>query len=398
MKRSRASLVLALATTSFLVAGLSSSAAEASFPQVASNSPASDESVPVEVTPDLNFQAERERISELMAPLNEFNGGSLGDFDRNSVTFMFTSAEAIEEAQKAVESIKTPLEVKFQLVEYTQSELEKLAVEFFDDPQLAEVTRILGGGYDPGLNRVIVEVPEGDPLAAEAVREIERRKDPRFQVSISTFLGVSDESRTADIAPFSGGAKIVSSTGVCTMGFTWTPWGSTTNVGSTARHCANLNWYNNGNSVGTVTSSFPGPDSAFITGKTYDPSVFVGGVNTITIRKVVGVDTSWSNGDAVAMSGATSGLNTAYVDKPAYHRPASCSSQGQAHWGVLMRTHVTAGGDSGGPWLTTLAGSGNAIAHGQHVGRGCVAGSEGSFFIRLTDISSSQQASIALYP
>jgi hypothetical protein len=130
-------------------------------------------------------------------------------------------------------------------------------------------------------------------------------------------------------------------------------------------------------------------------GSSYSASVFVGNQTTSDIRKVVAIDTSWAAGDAVAMSGATTGLNVTTVKIPTYTLP-SCVGSYAGLSGVLMQSHVTDHGDSGGPWLTTQSGTGFVVAHGQHFGAGCFLGYDGSFFVKLNAISAAQQASLLL--
>ena len=131
-------------------------------------------------------------------------------------------------------------------------------------------------------------------------------------------------------------------------------------------------------------------------GTSYSPTVFVGGVNTSDIRKVVAVDTAWNVGDSVAMSGRSTGLNVSTVKLATYTLP-SCAGEFAGLVGVLMQNHITDYGDSGGPWLTTLSGSGDVVAHGQHFGRGCASGYAGSFFIKLNTISALQGVTLQLF-
>lgn len=170
-------------------------------------------------------------------------------------------------------------------------------------------------------------------------------------------------------------------------------WTTNEVVGSTARHCTDLAWYNNGKYVGTVFKSAKWADSALMRGTSYSPSVSVGNTTTNDVRPVVGIDTSWNYGDAVAMSGRTTRLTVSTVAIPSYTMP-SCAGDYAGIDGVLMETHTTDHGDSGGPWLTTQSGTGYVIAHGQHFGYGCAVGYGGSFFVRLNTIASLQGASL----
>lgn len=124
--------------------------------------------------------------------------------------------------------------------------------------------------------------------------------------------------------------------------------------------------------------------------------MFVGDQTTSVVRRVVTFDPLWNVGASVAMSGRSSGLNVMTVKLPTYTLP-SCAGDYAGLVGVLMQSHVTAPGDSGGPWLTTQSGTGYMVAHGQHFGFGCAADYTGSFFIKLNSISSAQSASILFY-
>jgi len=310
-----------------------------------------------------------------------------------TATVQMTSQGALEQARSLVAGTKTPLRVTYALVSYSANELEALATRLLADQASWAGASGIGGGYDPVSNRVLLQVDPAAPGADIQIAAIRKLNDPRVSLQILKSVGGVVESRTADWAPWTTGAAIDSANYSCTLGWAWKLWSNSQVVGSTARHCTDLVWSNNGVYVGTVFQSTPAADSALMNGSSYSPSVFVGPAATADIRPVVGVDTSWAYGDLVAMSGRTTGLNVAAVQLPTYTLPA-CAGAYAGLSGVLMQTHVTAGGDSGGPWLTTLSGSGDAIAHGQHFGRGCLAGYAGSFFVKLNSISAAQHASI----
>jgi len=252
----------------------------------------------------------------------------------------------------------------------------------------------IGGGFDPQSNRVLLQVDPKYKDADKLTNAIKNLKDPRVSLQILESAGDGVfESRTDDHAPWTAGAAIDSTNYICTLGWTWRKWSTNEVVGSTARHCTELAWYNNGTYVGTVFQSKQSADSAIMRGSTYSPSVFVGNQTTNDIRAVVGFRATWAVGDAVAMSGRTTGLNVTTVRIPTYTLP-SCGGPAAGVSGVLMQAHVTDDGDSGGPWLTTQSGTGNVIAHGQHVGHGCATGYTGSFFVKVNSISSAQGVSL----
>lgn len=234
------------------------------------------------------------------------------------------------------------------------------------------------------------------------------------RITFHTFAPVGDglESRLADSRPWTGGAWISFDPGLiatttnayCTLGFTWKKWSTNVLYGGTANHCTGtggawVTFYNNTNLVGTAAFTSPASDGMLLGGTSYSPTVFVGSQSTTDIRQVKGLDTSWDPGDAVAMSGARSGLRTARVELTHYYDPCK-------HWYLTLMDHwVSQGGDSGGPWLTTMSANssypGAAVAHGQHVGRGCDADQQpvlGSEFMPLSTISSALSASIYISP
>ncbi len=94
---------------------------------------------------------------------------------------------------------------------------------------------------------------------------------------------------------------------------------------------------------------------------------------------------------AIALSGGKSGLHAGTIRNIAF------TSGGKGPW---RETTVSAcqGGDSGGPWLTTMSGSGDVIAHGQHGGvREYADGSLRCFYMPVTPISAALEASLYLY-
>lgn len=357
---------------------------------------ASTWSLPKDVTGDADASVERDRLRGALASLAAFDGGLLWDPSTQTVTVQMTSDEALQKARGLVAVAGTSLRVTFARVRYSAAELDGLAAQLLDNQAAWAGASGIGGGFDPRSNRVLLQVDPKYQDADRLIAAIKGLHDPRVELQLIDALpGDGAENRVDDFTPWSAGAAIDGANYSCTLGWAWKLWSNSAIVGSTARHCADLTWTNSGTYVGTVFQSKQTVDSALMQGSTYSASVFVGDQTTNDIRPVVGIDTSWSVGDAVAMSGRSSGLNVTNVKLPTYTLP-SCAGAGAGLTGVLMQAHVTAGGDSGGPWLTTQSGTGNVIAHGQHYGFGCAAGYDGSFFIKLTAISAAQQASILL--
>lgn len=391
-------VVAAGVSVAFLLGG-SLSSAYGSEPGPASDpkgAGASHRSLPLDITGDAVLSQKRDRLRDVLRPLQAYDGGMIWDPAGKVLTIQMTSDAAITKARGRVAASKTTLQTKFVRVQYSAKELDDLSNRLLGNQlQWAGATGI-GGGHDVRSNRVVLEVDREYKDAATLISAIEKLKDPRVSLQVLDAIeGWRPESRVDDWAPWSAGAAIDGNTGYrCTLGWTWRLWGTGEVVSSTARHCTDLFWYNNGTYLGTVYQSSQWPDSALIRGTSYSPTVFVGNQTTSDFRTVKTIDTSWQIGDSVAMSGRTTGLNVTTVQDPNYTLP-SCAGQYAGMVGVLMQSHVTDEGDSGGPWLTTQS-DGTAVAHGQHFGRGCLAGKTGSFFVKLNTISAAQRASILL--
>lgn len=391
-------LVAAGASVAFLLGGAFTSAYGAepdptSDPKV---TPSGQDSLPLDITGDAADSEERDRLSEVLMPLLAYDGDRIWDPSNKVLTIQMTSDAAIKQAQAMIRDDGTTMHISFVRVQYTAKELDDLANQLLRNQlQWAGATGI-GGGHDSSLNRVLLQVDPEYKDAPTLIDAIEKLNDPRISLQfIEPMEGWKPESRVDDFAPWTAGAAIDAAAGGCTLGWNWKLWGTSNVVGSTARHCGDLYWYNNATYVGTVFQSSQSTDSALMDGSTYSPTVFVGDKTTSDIRLVTEVDTSWVTGDTVAMSGRTTGLNSTTVKDDTYTLP-SCAGAYAGLEGVLMQSHVTGFGDSGGPWLTTRT-SGNAVAHGQHFGRGCAVGYSGSFFMKLNSISAAQHASILIY-
>ena len=354
-------------------------------------------SLPLDITGDASLSVERDRLRDLLSPLRDSDGGMIWDPANRVLSVQMTSDAVLEKARELVSKSGTNLQVNFVRVEYTAKELEDLSNHLLGSQRQWAGATGIGGGFDPQSNRVLLQVDPEYKDASTLINAIERLEDPRVALErIKPLENWGPENRVDDFAPWTAGAAIDSTSGGCTLGWAWKLWGTNQVVGSTAGHCTSSYWYNNGTYVGTVFKSSAPADSELLSGSSYSPTVFVGDQTTSVLRRVVGFDASWSVGDAVAMSGRTSGLNVTTVKMPTYTLP-SCANEYAGLTGVLMQSHVTGGGDSGGPWLTTQSGTGYVIAHGQHFGYGCALGYTGSFFMKLNTISAAQAASILLW-
>lgn len=396
-KKTRRAVIVTCAAALVSLGIAAPSGASPAAPFAADPKPSVQEA-PTDITGDGPITAERHRIRGVLGALGAFDGGSVWEPTTSTLNIQLTSDLAVQEAAKLIEAAKPSIKIKLTKVAYTANELESLSDQLLTNQENWAGARGIGGGYDPIANRVILQVDRAYKDSTKLIDAVNKLKDPRVRLeTLDGVKGWAPESRTNDVAPWTSGGAIDSSTSLCTSGWAWKMWGSNEVVGSTARHCANLYWYNNGSYVGTVFQSTPVADSAFMRGSTYSATVFVGGTDTYDLRRVVGAVSSWSAGDSVAMSGRASGLNVTTVRFPTYTLP-SCAGEYAGLQGVLMQTHPTMPGDSGGPWLTTQYGTGYALAHGQHFGGGCLTGYTGSFFIKVSTISSQQKATLLTAP
>lgn len=399
MKPPAQKLAVAAIAVALLVTGAVSPAngSEPDPAPVKKENSAPQERIPLDITGDAALSGERDHLDSLLSALAEVDGGSIWNPKSQVLTIRMTSDAALEQARETVASSQTKLATDFVRVQYSAKELDELADRLLvQQLDWAGATGI-GGGHDPVSNRVLLQVDPNYKDASTLIRAIKALNDPRVTLEYIEPVGNwAPENRVDDFQPWTAGAAIDSTSSGCTLGWAWRRWANNQVVGSTARHCANLYWYNNGTYVGTVFQSNQPTDSALMSGTTYSPTVFVGNQTTSVLRRVVAIDTAWNVGDSVAMSGRTSGLTVSTVKLPTYTLP-SCAGTYAGLVGVLMKDHFTAGGDSGGPWLTTQSGTGYAVAHGQHFGFGCATNYSGSFFIKLNSISAAQSASILLW-
>lgn len=359
------------------------------------------EDAPLDITGDAAFSDERRRLFELLASVDESIGGYLWDSKTATLTVQVVSEVALERAREIIASSGTRLDVEFVRVEFTKSELEQLSDYLFANQlEWAGVVGV-GGGYNPVLNRVILQVNAEYKDADQLVDAIERLDDPRIIMQVfEPVEGWSPESsRYADYAPWSAGIEIYGtiygSTWGCTSGWNYQRASTGQRYGSTAAHCSPYDWYHNGTYwIGTPSVSNWSVDNKLLSGSTYAPTVYVTDTDW---RFVTEIETSWTYGGLVAMSGATTGLTVSSVYLPTYTLPACAPTSYYGMSGVLMQQHYTDHGDSGGPWLTTQGGTGYVVAHGQHYGPGCAPGYTGSFFVKVTDIQSAQGVNLVTY-
>lgn len=258
---------------------------------------------------------------------------------------------------------------------------------------------IVGTDVDPATGAVLV-------FTSEPVEQA-RVPSPAFVGSIPIAVqgssgGVDLQDRVDDYAPWTGGARIrhdsvATAPAECTLGFTWRKNETGELMGSTAEHCYEETgwsfWYNWGTFAGNRYYYNSVRDTTLLRGSpvgSFSASVFVGAATTGVIRDVNSAQPSVVINGAVALSGGISGLTVGSNISAGFFD----SYTGK---GPMVRTTVSScsAGDSGSPWLTTLSGSGDAVAHGQHVGRITVAGAYQCLYMPVSVIAPALTATIA---
>lgn len=204
--------------------------------------------------------------------------------------------------------------------------------------------------------------------------------------------------RTSDFSPWSSGDRITAGIYECTSGFNWKKWGTGEYMGMTADHCAvagGLTWKTAGVSWGTGVQSDPVKDAILMraaSGSSFNTATaYVGGATTSDLRRVYTFRATPMFNDIVALSGATGGLGNGKIIKTDF------SASGVFPI-VLVNYTGCMSGDSGGPWLTTQAGTGYVEAWGQHEGKFLYQGAYYCGFMPLNPISTALQASILINP
>lgn len=205
-------------------------------------STASDDQ-PLDITGDADSSAERDRLQDYLAELEPFNGGVSWDAGSGVLTVRMVSDAALDQARRIIAAAGTDLSVEYVRVAYTANELNALADSLLADQQAWAGAAGIGGGFDPLRNRVVLHVDPEYSASRTLISAIEKLQDARVELElIEAERDWSPESRVSDFAPWTAGAAIDSAGAACTLGWTWERWGSGQIVGSTAMHCANLDW------------------------------------------------------------------------------------------------------------------------------------------------------------
>jgi hypothetical protein len=321
-------------------------------------------------------------------------GGYRWDAATGSLRVLVTDPQVTDVVRSR---ISRSARVVFSTVPRTYDEVNGSARTLFDTRAswAPDPSAVYTSHADEQTGTVVLSVR---PDQVEQVRA--RITDPRVRVEAGAPVRLQAGTRRSDRGGWTGGNALQASLSAppagdadCTQGFTWKRWSNGALVGGIANHCVGgtrTTWYHDGRKVGTVFQTSPASDSALIDpvpGAVYSPTVWVGGRTTNVERPVVGVGTAVV-GRQIALSGANSGLTVDTVLDDSVN-----SDYGPL---VVMTGAPSVDGDSGGPWLNTQSGTGNAIAFGQHVGLTLHSGAYRSAFVPVTWISARLSASIAL--
>lgn len=151
--------------------------------------------VPLDVTGDAELSVERDRLAGLLKPLAAFDGGMLWSASTKTLTVQMTTAAALQQARSIVGESGTRMRVTFVLVQYSAMELQALADRLLQNQHRWAGASGIGGGFDPTVNRVLLQVDPDYKHAATLIRAINQLHDPRIilQTLRDTGQGGPDE-------------------------------------------------------------------------------------------------------------------------------------------------------------------------------------------------------------
>lgn len=407
-------LTVAIAVTTFLVVTGPATASGAIVPEqvgvapTQAGSPIMEASaVPLNVT-DIRgdgIPATVRAIDTVMARFRTLHGGYKWDAASGALVVRLVTGtdsatvEAVKSQVRAAASAPGLLPVTFGLAPRPYDEINAAARRLFEtrDSWAPDPSAVIGSYADEGTGTIVLDVRADQ---ASQIRSL--ISDPTVRVDLARPSRPEAGHRRADLGYWTAGNALQHSYSAdpagdayCTQGFTWQLWGTNTRYGGLANHCVAGTytvWYHNRRYVGSIVRTSPASDSALIgpaANTSFSATVWVGGRTTTDERPVKGVAIA-VDGQQVALSGANSGLTVDVVREPAYN-----SQFGSI---VVMTGNYSVGGDSGGPWLTTRSGTGDAVAYGQHYGDFYVGGAYRSSYIPANNISARLSASIVLAP
>lgn len=376
-----------------------------------------DQPVQLDITGDTDVQARVDQVRAAFDKESGLDGGLKWDHDRGVLVVRLVgpidgSSPAVEHAKATARAVGKGLTIEFQSVKYSRAELEALDNQLLPTQKEWAPGGIprAGGGWDPEKNRVVLLVPNDTGDTAAWTERVKAMRDDRVLLQFYTPKpGLGDfvlQSRLHDVPDWYGGNWLsnnnedaTTSNAQCTGGFNWKKWTTGYERGSTANHCHAAYFYNDGRVVGVqdLDAYSEAVDSQLIRDiggnfNVFDPYVWVGAQDTSYARAVRGIDSTPTEGETVALSGAVSGLKVGKIRDPSFYVRSINA------YVVLMDTKACAQGDSGAPWLTTMSANGafpgDVIAHGQHRGYSPTPGYEGCGWTPVNSISSKLKASI----
>ncbi|RZT15031.1 hypothetical protein EV649_5812 [Kribbella sp. VKM Ac-2569] len=156
--------------------------------------PRNEWSVPLDVTGDWDLSAERDRLAGLLKPLAAYDGGMLWNASTKTLTVQMTSSAALLQAKSLIARSATRMRVNFVRVQYSAKDLDELAARLLQHQRRWAGASGIGGGFDPTINRVLLQVDPDYEYAATLIRAINRLHDPRvvLQTIRSTGEGSPD--------------------------------------------------------------------------------------------------------------------------------------------------------------------------------------------------------------
>jgi hypothetical protein len=329
------------------------------------------------------------------------------DTDRDRLLINYYSRadpERVRAFLDAVDKIVASGAMSIELVpvDYSSADIETVIARIMDDrdtwAQRFGIGEIIGAGVDDAIG--------GIQILGTGMKPGQRSEAEGYPVSFVEGGEVVAQNRVVDSQPFTGGARLNLTAGsglLCTMGWTWRKWSTGELLGGSAQHCntdsgSNL-FYNSSTFLGSRWYYNTQTDIMLLRSSPmhqFQPRVFIGGTNTSYSTDVVYTVGAPTVGEVVALSAAGSGgphVGTVYTVYSLLNIPP------YGNIGPLALTTVTAcaGGDSGGPWLTT-DGLGGAWAHGSHFGYVKIGPNKYCAFIPVINQSAAVSASIVTVP
>lgn len=324
---------------------------------------AEDEGVTVEeAAHDVAWQEDFSRLADELREdfPDEFAGAWIEDGDGADAWVAFAGA-APDEALEAAAAFSRPLAVH-EGRGYTEAELdeelESIHYELLDDTDAVEDVM---SSHDLATGRIEVEVEPAEMADdADTVDQLATRMEPS-NTEISLEMEASSELDYANEAIYGGGDLTT-----CTSGFVVNDQDSARRGVTTAAHCQNSQSYEGAplDFEGSHRGSFGDVQWHRHTSRAHVNEFYSTSSTRRAATSVAGLP---EGGQSINNYGKNSGRDTETV-----YRTNVC--QGDDCRLIAMGSHVTTGGDSGGPWFWANT------AHGIHKGYRTIDGERRSTF------------------